>query len=319
MAAGEIDVTQMTRAILGPMLTSLAVGEALVFLPNVGEAFEAMDDLLHKLRPEDGSLLKKGEQKLLRNIAINSIEFKDVCFSYPTRPGRVLSHFNLRLLLDGKRVALVGPSGGGKSTIVSLILRLYGVDSGELLLNDSINVETLQLESYRSRIGYVGQEPVLFDQSLRENVLFGVDKELTQKEEEFLLETLAERARLDFVESVGEWESNLGPRGSKLSGGQKQRVAIARAIAREPEILLMDEATSALDSVSESVVQDAVKGLLDSKTCRGVIVIAHRLSTVVNSDVIVVVQNGKVVQIGSHESLIKEEQGQYFKLYTAGL
>jgi ABC-type multidrug transport system fused ATPase/permease subunit len=183
-------------------------------------------------------------------------------------------------------------------------------------VNDSVDVGNLELHSYRDRIRYVGQEPVLFDLSLRDNVLYGIDREMDTDEETRVLTDLKEKARLDFLESIGGWITGLGPRGSKLSGGQKQRVAIARAIARNPELLLMDEATSAYDSVSESVVQEAVDGLLKSKTCRGVITIGHRMSTVVGADLIVVVQTDQAVQIGTNESLLKDSEGVYAKLYV---
>jgi len=223
VAAGEIDVTQMTRAILGPMLTSLAIGEALVFLPNVGEGFEAMDDLLDKLGDERSDSGTSLENKLLGNFHLNSMEFKKVDFSYPTRAGKILREFDLKLLLDGNRIALVGPSGGGKSTIVSLLLRLYEIDSGEIILNDSVDVGNLELHSYRDRIGYVGQEPVLFDLSLRDNVLYGIDREMDTDEETRLLTDLKEKARLDFLESIGGWETRLQTfRWSKTAGGDRK-------------------------------------------------------------------------------------------------
>jgi ABC-type multidrug transport system fused ATPase/permease subunit len=314
---GEINVTEMTRAILGPMLTSLAIGEALVFLPNIGESFEAMDEVLRLLTLNKDQT--NGNFKLLPQTAWDSLEFKKVDFQYPTRPEKVLNQITFRLSLEGKRVALVGPSGGGKSTVISLLLRFYDPSSGEIVLNDVYNVMDMDPSAYRARIGYVGQEPVLFDMSLRENVLYGIESELSDKEQLDILEDVGQKAKLDFVESIGGWETELGPRGSKLSGGQKQRVAIARAIAKRPELLLMDEATSALDSVSESVVQDAIEGLLKSKTCRAVVIIAHRLSTVVSSDLILVVQRGRVVQIGSHKELVSDSSGPYARLYNAGL
>jgi ABC-type multidrug transport system fused ATPase/permease subunit len=167
----------------------------------------------------------------------------------------------------------------------------------------------------------VSQEPVLFDTSLRDNVLFGVEQDVSEKQELALLEELKVKAHLDFVGKDGqiEWITRLGPRGSRLSGGQKQRVAIARAIARSPELLLMDEATSALDQVSEKLIQDSIDILLKSKECRAVVVVAHRLSTVVNSDLIIVVQDGHVVQTGTHQELIRQSDKTYAKLYAAGI
>jgi ABC-type multidrug transport system fused ATPase/permease subunit len=163
-------------------------------------------------------------------------------------------------------------------------------------------------------MGYVGQEPVLFDMSLRENVLYGVAaKNLSLEKERELLEDLRVKANLDFVKSDSDWELVVGPRGGRLSGGQKQRVAIARAIAKDPDIFLFDEATSALDTVSESLIQNAVNSLV-TKT---VVVIAHRLSTVVNSDIILVMETGKIVEHGSHEFLINRNS-LYTHLYRSG-
>lgn len=318
---GEIGVTDMTRAILGPMLTSLAIGEALVFLPDIGESIKALADVIDLLDSEKFNQ-QENEFHMLQSVPWTSIGFNQVRFRYPSRPDTlVLKNLSVRIPIDGKRVALVGPSGGGKSTLFSLLMRYYDPVSGSLVLNDSIDILQVDQRSYRSRIGYVSQEPVLFDTSLRDNVLFGVERDVSDKEELELLEELRVKAYLDFVGNDGqiEWSTKLGPRGSRLSGGQKQRVAIARAIARRPELLLMDEATSALDQVSEKFIQDSINVLLNTRECRAVVVVAHRLSTVVNSDLIVVVQDGDVVQTGTHQELIKQSDKTYAKLYAAGI
>ena len=320
-AEGKIDVTQMTRAILGPMLTSLSIGEALVFLPDIGESVKAGNEVLALLklgdnehRPLDG----KGVFDEKKNHRISALSFQQVMFRYPTRPDEyALKGLSLSIPLNGSRIALVGPSGGGKSTLFSLILRFYDPTSGQILVNNSINLVSLDKSWFRTQLGFVSQEPVLFDMSLRENVLYGATLEKGETEDE-LLEKIAKMARLDFVGKSVEWDTKLGLKGSRLSGGQRQRVAIARAMAKRPQLLLMDEATSALDSVSESLIQESIEAMVSGSSCRAVVVIAHRLSTVVHSDSIIVIENGIATQQGSHAELVQMKDLTYAKLYHAG-
>ena len=320
-AEGTIDVTQMTRAILGPMLTSLSIGEALVFLPDIGDAVKSGNEVIALLR--EGGMNKplsgfKDSSDSLKKLQVNALTFQNVMFRYPTRPEEfALKGLLLTIPLNGSRIALVGPSGGGKSTIFSLILRFYDPTSGQIFLNNNaVNLVALDRAWFRAQLGFVGQEPVLFDMSLRENVLYGVDRRLENQEE--FLSNIAKMARLDFVGKSIDWDTSLGVKGSRLSGGQRQRVAIARAMAKQPQLLLMDEATSALDSVSEALIQESVESMVSESSCRGVVVIAHRLSTVVNADRIIVIENGLATQQGTHAELLREPGSTYSKLYTAG-
>ena len=319
VAQGEIGITQMTRAILGPMMTSLGIGEALVFLPDIGESVAGAREVLR---------LVAGAGDIQKPLALipppaedakwTSIDFVDVSFSYASRPNqRVLNGLSLHIQM-GRKLSLVGESGGGKSTVFALLQRFYDPTEGTIRINGSIDVASLDPSWFRSRIGYVGQEPVLFDMSLRDNVLYGIDtKNLSEGDEIQLLAKIKKVANLDFVGESIDWTSGLGPKGGRLSGGQKQRVAIARALARNPELLLLDEATSALDSVSEALIQEAIDGLVRDQG-RSVVVIAHRLSTVVNSDEIFVIEKGTVAERGTHTDLLASD-GLYAKLYYTGL
>ncbi len=209
----------------------------------------------------------------------------------------------------GKTYALVGPSGCGKSTVIQLLQRFYDPNAGEVLLGGK-DIRTLNTKWLRQNIGVVSQEPVLFDTTIAENILYG--KEGATREE---MKTAAVNANAhDFISELPDgYETLVGEAGTQLSGGQKQRVAIARALIRDPKILLLDEATSALDTQSESVVQQALDR---ARAGRTTIVIAHRLSTIQNADVIASIQDGRVVESGSHSELMDNE-GLYCELVTA--
>ncbi|XP_051127142.1 ABC transporter B family member 15-like [Andrographis paniculata] len=235
------------------------------------------------------------------------VEFRHVEFSYPSRPeNKVFEDFNLKIPA-GKTVALIGGSGSGKSTFVSLLQRFYDPLGGNILL-DGVDIDKLQLKWLRSQMGLVSQEPALFATSIKENILFG--KEDASMEE--VIEASKASNAHNFINLLPQgYDTQVGERGIQMSGGQKQRIAIARAIIKAPNILLLDEATSALDSESERVVQEA----LDKATVgRTSIIIAHRLSTICNADLIAVIQNGEVVEIGSHNELIENDFGHYTKL-----
>ena len=235
------------------------------------------------------------------------IEFRDVNFYYK-KDDRVptINDFNLSIK-PGQKVALVGPSGSGKSTMLNLLLRFYDVNSGSIRV-DNIDLRRLNLEDYRSRIGVVLQEPFLFSGSIRKNIAYS-KPDATDEE----IEAAARLANVEeFVNDLEDgYETIIGENGASLSGGQKQRLAIARAILKNPSILIFDEATSALDTLSEALVQEALDRMMEGKTT---IIIAHRLSTIRNSDVIVVMQNGKIVQQGTHDELVSTP-GVYLTLY----
>ena len=234
-------------------------------------------------------------------------QFKDVHFSYPTRPDvQVLNGIDFTVE-PGQKIALVGPSGAGKSTIVQLLLKFYPVSEGEILV-DGKSIYDLDTTAYRKNIAIVPQEVLLFGGTIRENILYGKPD---ASEEEVL--AAAEKANaLEFIESFPEgMETMVGERGIKLSGGQRQRIAIARAILKNPSILLLDEATSSLDAESEKVVQDALDKLMEGRTS---IIIAHRLATVRNVDCIHVIEKGSIVESGTHEELSAIENGIYNSL-----
>jgi ABC-type multidrug transport system fused ATPase/permease subunit len=225
------------------------------------------------------------------------IEFKKAVFAYPARPDiQVLKELELRIPA-GTVAALVGPSGGGKSTILACIERFYDVDGGAVLV-DGVDVKIIAGSSLRRSIGYVAQEPVLFAMSIKDNISFG--KPGASDEEVLRAAKVANAA--GFINDLpSKFDTQVGEKGVRLSGGQRQRIAIARALLQDPAILLLDEATSALDAESEHLVKEALERLMIGRT---VVIVAHRLSTVSNADTVFVIQAGKVVGQGRHEELL---------------
>jgi subfamily B ATP-binding cassette protein MsbA len=232
-----------------------------------------------------------------------SIEYRNVSFAYDR--DHVLRNINLKIE-KGKTIALVGPSGGGKSTLADLIPRFYDPAQGDVLL-DGIPLPDYEIESLRKQMGVVTQESILFNDTIFNNIAFGMEN---VNEEDVIHAAKVANAHDFIVQTENGYQTFIGERGSKLSGGQRQRIAIARAVLKNPPILILDEATSALDSESERLVQDALTNLMKNRTS---IVIAHRLSTIQHADEIVVIQNGHIIERGKHEVLIGQE-GLYKKL-----
>ena len=235
-----------------------------------------------------------------------SIEVKNASFFYD-KDNNILKDINLTIN-KSEIFAIVGPSGSGKSTFADLIARFYDVTSGEILI-DGINVKDIKIEDFRSLIGIVPQETILFNDTVRNNIIFGMEN-ITDEQ---LIDAAKNANALEFIENLQlGFDSIVGERGLKLSGGQKQRLAIARALLRNPQILILDEATSSLDTESERIVQEAIDNLMVNRTS---LVIAHRLSTIKNANKIIVIDDNQIVQSGTHEELIIEDKGLYKKLY----
>ncbi|XP_076935841.1 ABC transporter B family member 21-like [Bidens hawaiensis] len=277
-----------------PCLSAFAAGRAAAY-----KMFETINR-----KPEIDAYDTKG--KVLNDIR-GDIELRDVYFTYPARPDEeIFSGFSLSIS-SGTTAALVGQSGSGKSTVISLIERFYDPKAGEVLI-DNINLKEFQLKWIRQKIGLVSQEPVLFTSSIKDNILYG--KEGASMEEIRVAIELANAAK--FIDKLPQGlDTMVGEHGTQLSGGQKQRIAIARAILKDPRILLLDEATSALDAESERVVQEALDRIMVNRTT---VIVAHRLSTVRNADMIAVIHRGKMVEKGSHTELLQDPEGAYSQL-----
>ena len=259
------------------------------------------------------SAIKEVEQPKHIDSFNHQIEFRNVSFAYDTiikengttEPKWVLRNINL-IIPKGKTIALVGQSGSGKSTLLDLIPRYYDVQEGEILI-DGININELSIHDLRHLIGNVNQEAILFNDTFKNNITFGVSADNTK-----VIEAAKIANAHNFISQTGKgYETNIGDRGGRLSGGQRQRVSIARAILKNPPILILDEATSALDTESERLVQDALYKLMKTRTT---IAVAHRLSTIKNSDEICVMHEGEIVERGTHEELMLLN-GYYKKLH----
>ena len=224
----------------------------------------------------------------------DKVEFRNVSFAYAAEP--VLKDINV-VIPKGKMVAIVGPSGGGKSTMADLLPRFYDISQGEILL-DGINIKDYKLDSLISLMGIVTQEAILFNDTVYNNIAFGM-KDV--KEEDVIRAAKIANAHNFITQMEQGYQTNIGDRGAKLSGGQRQRLSIARAILKNPPILILDEATSALDTESERLVQDALTKLMENRTS---IVIAHRLSTIKNADEIIVLKDGEIIERGNHNTLV---------------
>jgi len=266
------------------------------YLPNLEVTHELLEDKTY-------SKIKNGTSEFsgLRS----GIELRNVSFAHKNKAENTLT--DVSLVVDkNKLIAIVGPSGGGKSTVIDLILRLYDIDRGAIII-DGIDIKEYNITSFRLKVGYVGQETFIFNASVKDNIAFGIEHGMGE-----IIEA-AQCANADaFIQKLEQgYDTIIGDRGVKLSGGERQRIAIARAIVRKPDILIMDEATSSLDNISERIVQRAIDAVSESCTT---LIVAHRLSTISNANMIYVLDDGRVIESGTHDQLIKRE-GKYWELY----
>ncbi|MCO5550177.1 hypothetical protein L7F22_003659 [Adiantum nelumboides] len=301
---GGKSLTAIFSVIIGGMSLGQAASNLAPFAKGKAAGYKIFE-MVSKQPNMDRHVMEDG--KRLAEVR-GDIELCNVVFSYPSRPDAIIfRNFSLKIP-SGRSVAIVGSSGSGKSTVVSLIERFYDPTSGEVLL-DGVDIRSLQLKWLRGQIGLVNQEPALFGTTIIQNILYGKDGATPEDVEQA---AKAANAHAFISQLPNGYETQVGERGVQLSGGQKQRVAIARAMLKDPKILLLDEATSALDAASESIVQEALDRLMVGRTT---VVVAHRLSTIRNVDTIAVVQDGVIVEMGNHEELMaKGNAGAYFAL-----
>ncbi|ERN18247.1 ABC transporter B family member 13 isoform X1 [Amborella trichopoda] len=308
MRHGKSDFGDIMKSFMVLVITALGVAETLALAPDIVKGSQALASVFNILErktliePDDPS------SEVVTEVS-GDIELKNVGFRYPVRP-EVVVFDDLNLKVEaGCTVAIVGQSGSGKSSVIALLMRFYDPISGCILI-DGHDIRGMNLKSYRKRVGLVQQEPALFSTTIYENILYGRDG---ASEVEVLRASKAAHAH-GFISCMPDgYNTRVGERGVLLSGGQKQRVAIARAILKDPSILLLDEATSALDATSENLVQRALDKLMEGRTT---VVVAHRLSTIMNADKIVVLENGKVKESGSHEELTNMVGGTYTQLVS---
>lgn len=271
---------------------------------SLTQSFASMDRVF-ELMEEPYDIKDKSDAKVLPRIK-GEIQFDHVGFSYEEEEDLVLRDVNFTVK-PGETVALVGMSGGGKSTIISLIPRFYDVTAGSIRI-DGYDIRDIQLKSLRDQIGLVLQDSILFSDSVKSNILMG-NPDAT--DEEVIAAAKAANAH-DFIESLPEgYDTTVGERGVKLSGGQKQRIAIARVFLKNPPLLILDEATSALDLESEALIQESLERLASDRTT---VIVAHRLSTITHADKIFVIDQGELKEVGSHEELMAQ-QGIYYNLF----
>ncbi|AQK44035.1 ABC transporter B family member 19 [Zea mays] len=298
---GQTDGGKAFTAIFSAIVGGLSLGQSFSNLGAFSKGKIAGYKLLEVIRQRPTIVQDTADGRCLDEVHGN-IEFKEVAFSYPSRPDVMIFRDFSLFFPAGKTAAVVGGSGSGKSTVVALIERFYDPNQGQVLL-DNVDIKTLRL-----RIGLVQQEPVLFATSILENIAYGRDGAT----EEEVVEAAKVANVHGFVSALPDgYRTPVGERGVQLSGGQKQRIAIARAVLKDPAVLLLDEATSALDAESECVLQEALERIMKGRTA---VLVAHRLSTIRGVDSIAVVQDGRVVEQGSHGDLVSRPDGAYSRL-----
>ncbi|WJX22543.1 ATP-binding cassette sub- B member 9 [Trifolium repens] len=304
---GKATFAEVFRVFFSLTMTAIAVSQSTTLAPDTNKAKDSAASIFEILdsKPDIDSSSSEG---VTQDTVVGNIELQHVNFNYPTRPHiQIFKDLSLSIP-SGKTVALVGESGSGKSTVISLLERFYDPDSGRVLL-DGVDIKTFRLSWLRQQMGLVGQEPILFNESIRANIAYG--KEGGATEDEIIAASNAANAH-NFISSLPNgYDTSVGERGTQLSGGQKQRIAIARAMLKNPKILLLDEATSALDAESERIVQEALDRVSVNRTT---VVVAHRLTTIRGADTIAVIKNGAVAEKGTHDVLMKITDGVYASL-----
>ncbi|XP_066306817.1 ABC transporter B family member 5-like [Miscanthus floridulus] len=297
---------QVLNIVFAILTGSMAIGNASPSISAIAEGQSAAQRLFEIINRKPNIDITDTSGIVLEDIE-GDVELKDVFFRYPARPEQLILDGLCLQVPNGTTMAIVGESGSGKSTVISVVERFYDPQAGEVLV-DGVNIKSLQLQWLRGKISLVSQEPLLFMTSIKDNITYG-KADATIEE----IKKAAELANAaTFIEKLPDaYETMVGQRGSQLSGGQKQRIAIARAILKNPKILLLDEATSALDVESERVVQEALNRIMVGRTT---LIVAHRLSTIRSADCIAVVHQGKVVERGVHDKLIKDPDGAYSQL-----
>ncbi len=305
----EITIGGLLQFAIYSAILGAAFGGSAELFSKLQKSIGATEHLMDILEGTPENISLEGPKKITID---GNIEFNNIDFSYPSRRDiQVLKSISFSVK-KGKQIAFVGPSGSGKTTIGALLFRFYNPESGSIMI-DGKNINDFQLSEIRNQMALVPQDVMLFGGSIKENIEYGKPGAT----EEEIFEAAKQANALEFIESFPEkLETLVGDRGVQLSGGQKQRIAIARAILKNPSILVLDEATSALDSESERLVQEALDRLMKGRTS---LVIAHRLSTIKNADNIVVLDNGKIKETGTHSELIQLENGIYKNLSTLQL
>ncbi|MCU1578978.1 MAG: transporter [Rhodoglobus sp.] len=300
ITAGEVVLLSGYFTILTGSVVSL-----LNLMPVMTKARESMRSIAEVMQEPD---IELNTGKRAVQAVAGELTFDRLSYGYPGTGSLALDGLDL-VIVPGETVAFVGPSGSGKSTLLNVVLGFLRPTAGRLLL-DGVDMQTLDLRTFRTSVSVVPQESVLFEGSIRDNVAYG----LAEVDDERVLAALRDANALEIVDALPDgWDTVVGERGARLSGGQRQRIAIARALIRNPRVLLLDEATSALDGESEKLVQGAFERLMAGRTT---LIVAHRLSTIRAADRIVVLEKGRIVEVGPHEGLLARG-GRYTKLYKA--
>ena len=305
---GELALNEFVSFLGAMMLSFQPLKRLSAISTSIQDGFAAAVRIFNLMDQE--SYIKEADNAKQLAITKGKVEFKDVSLSYENDKNLALNSISL-IIEPGKTTALVGPSGAGKSSFLNLIPRFYDPSNGSIEIDEQ-NIKHLTLDSLRSCISLVSQEPKLFDVSIKENISYGN----TSASYDEIVDASKSAAAHEFIMSLpNQYETIVGEKGFSLSGGQKQRISIARAFLRDAPILLLDEATSSLDNESENLIQTAIKKLMQNRTT---IVIAHRLSTIIDANKIAVFDSGKIVEIGTHQQLIKND-GLYSNLYKKEL